>query len=100
MPSKASSLWSSRQPTTVKKDETALLEVCDPARSTEISALRRLHSDSWCWEILGITFSLACSVALIILLKHYDSGPVPHWHHGITVSLPSIKLCTKGALLI
>ena len=84
-----SSFWPSKQPANVGNDKAGLLYVSGvdskSSGSNKTSTLQIFNSDSWSWEILAIAFSLACSIALIILLQQYDSAPVPQFQYGITV---------------
>ena len=71
-----------------RNDETTLLGEKDELRQPDVyrvSTLRRLSSDSWLWEILGVVFSLACSIALVVILRVCDGHPLPKWRFGITV---------------
>jgi len=69
-------------------DKATLLDEKGEIRQPDVSrasTIRRLSSDSWFWEILGVVFSLACSIALVVILRECDGHPLPKWRYGITV---------------
>jgi hypothetical protein len=58
-------------------------------RHSIIASLRsrfsRLSTDQWCWEVLGITVSVADLIAICAILVFFDGKAAPKLPHGITV---------------
>ncbi|EXJ90957.1 hypothetical protein A1O1_04064 [Capronia coronata CBS 617.96] len=44
--------------------------------------------------------SMTCSVAIVVILKVYDSQPVPQWKHGLTLNaiISTLSTASKASL--
>lgn len=54
-------------------------------RSISLRA-RRLVLDTWICESTAMVFSLACLVAIALIVKFYDNQTIPHFPSGITLN--------------
>jgi hypothetical protein len=46
----------------------------------------RVVSTYWLFEVLCGTLSLACLIAITVVLRAFDNRPVPSWRYGITLN--------------
>ncbi|KAN0087188.1 Protein of unknown function (DUF3176) domain containing protein [Elaphomyces granulatus] len=46
----------------------------------------RVVSTYWLFEVLCGTLSLACLIAITVVLRAFDNQPVPTWSYGITLN--------------
>ncbi|KAK4921732.1 hypothetical protein LTR49_010838 [Elasticomyces elasticus] len=62
---------------------------------------RRIMLDSWTPEIIAISFSTACLIAIAAVSSHYKDKTTPHLPYGITLNaVISILATTSRSLLI
>ncbi|KAJ9615718.1 hypothetical protein H2200_001795 [Cladophialophora chaetospira] len=57
-----------------------------PARDSRMSRLGVIQQDSWIFEVAAFLFSLACFIALVILLVVYDGKPAPSLPYSINLN--------------
>ncbi|USP76811.1 hypothetical protein yc1106_04085 [Curvularia clavata] len=73
-------------------------------REHEPKRSRRLHFRDWYWEIVAAVFSLACVIAIIVLLKTYQEKSLSRWrfYHDITLNTLVALLSTlsRTALIV
>ena len=48
--------------------------------------LGQTASTYWLFEVLCIILSMACLIAVAVVLHSFDGHPVPTWHYGITLN--------------
>lgn len=65
------------------------------------SFISRILVDSWIWEALCWVLSVACLIAIVIILHTYDGQPIPQWRSGITLNamVSVFTSIAKAALL-
>ncbi|KAI1340834.1 hypothetical protein F5Y15DRAFT_422709 [Xylariaceae sp. FL0016] len=95
-----------RQPTETHDQSNALQKLLeDHKQAPELPRGPKCYSiwtDSWLWEFLGLSLSIGCLVAIVIVLKAYNQGPVPRFWYGITLNTVVSILATfsKSALIV
>jgi hypothetical protein len=57
-----------------------------PSRSDRSSIIRRLLLDSWICEIIAMTFSIGCLVAIMTVVGAYDGKRIPQFVSGLTLN--------------
>lgn len=66
-----------------------------------VSRVSRISMDSWAWEFACWLLSIACLIAIIIILRVYDGEALPQWDLGITLNamVSVFASIAKAALL-
>ncbi|KAK5739083.1 hypothetical protein LTR17_005603 [Elasticomyces elasticus] len=74
----------------------------DSTKSATVRAnwWRRIMLDSWAPEIIAITFSTACIVAIAAVLKFYEGKSTPRLPYGITLNAVISILATASRSLL
>lgn len=72
----------------------------DSTKTTPLSACNYGEwaslDDTWLLEIVALVFSVACFIAIIILLRIYDQKPSPDLSHGLTLNTIVSLLATAS----
>ncbi|OJJ85936.1 DUF3176 domain-containing protein [Aspergillus glaucus CBS 516.65] len=78
-----------------------LLLLCEKNLKNFASKCDFLILDTWFWEIVSITFSIACFIAICSVLLSYDQKAMPNFPKGLTLNTIVSILATgsKSALL-
>lgn len=73
-----------------------------PRPTLQQSAVRRMTSRWWLWELLGITTCVACLLGVTITLRVFDGKPLPDIPFGISLNTIASLLGTgiKTTLLL
>ncbi|EMD96231.1 hypothetical protein COCC4DRAFT_46673 [Bipolaris maydis ATCC 48331] len=70
----------------------------------QLSHSRELHIRDWYWEFIAAVFSIACVIAVIIILRKYQGKSLSSWHfyHDITLNTLVALLSTlsRTALIV
>lgn len=69
----------------LSRDESAVQDAREK-REPPLPLFRRLLLNNWLGEILGIIFSLACFIALAIILYTYNGQRLPRMKYGLTLN--------------
>jgi hypothetical protein len=75
-----------------RTDQTSLLEDGSEKASSrdddgETNFWKRIYYDTWACEIAAIVFSIACMIALGVVLFEYDGNKTPHIRFGTVQQL-------------